>query len=47
MKNLLEKILKIDKKYLILVSPVILSILIILLFLIFKIDVSIFLNYEL
>lgn len=47
MKNFLIKQFKDKKKYLILISPVIIFVLIILIFLIFKIDASIFLNYDL
>jgi hypothetical protein len=47
MKLSFYKYLKINKKYLVLILPVILSIIIILLFLILKIDVLVFLEYEL
>ena len=47
MKSFLNKIFNKNKKYLILILPSILSILIILIFLVLKIDVSVFLNYEL
>ena len=47
MKSFLSKIFKINKKYLILILPSILSIVVILIFLVLKIDVSVFLNYEL
>lgn len=45
MKNIF-KFFETNKKYLILILPAVLSIVIILIFLVLKIDVSVFLEYE-
>lgn len=47
MIKFISKLFKKNKKYIVLLLPVILSILLILIFLIFKFDVSVLLEYEL